>query len=237
MLPENEDSIFREEVWMPEAQEPEEEGTSELIATLLKQHQQLVEACEAKLDEHLTKLAAMHEADAEDVEPLEPGDFVLVDMRERPHAKVNSPWSGPWQVIEHDDNDGAHPMVLCQHIASKKIERFNKTMCKRCNLDLFERVEDAVQYAARDSFEYEIEAILAHTPRGARKRKSKESYQFQVLWKGIERSEDNPSWEPYSNQSLRESEPMREYCQRADVIAELGKDFLPSSAGPSHPRI
>jgi hypothetical protein len=174
----------------------------------------------------------VHEADAEDVEPLEPGDFVLVDMRERPHSKINSPWSGPWQVIEHDDNDGAHPMVLCQHIASKKIERFNKNMCKRCNLDLFEKVEDAVQYAAHDSFEYEIEAILAHTPRGERKRKSRESYQFQVLWKGIERSEDNPSWEPYSNQSLRESEPMREYCKRADVMAELGRDFLPSDTVP-----
>jgi hypothetical protein len=236
MLPENEESIFSEEIWMPTAQEPALEGTSELIATLLKQHQILIETCEAKLDEHLTKLAMMHEVDAEEVEPLEPGDFVLVDIRERPHAKVNSPWSGPWQVIEHDDNDGAHPIVLCQHIASKKTERFNKSMCKKCNLDLFEKVEDAVQYAARDSFEYEVEAILAHTPRGERKRKSREPYQFQVLWKGIERSEDNPSWEPYSNQSLMESEPMREYCQRADVVAELGRDFLPGNAAPPPPR-
>ena len=88
----------------------------------------------------------------------------------------------------------------------------------------------------RDSFEYEVEAILAHTPRGERKRKSREPYQFQVLWKGIERSEDNPSWEPYSNQSLMESEPMREYCQRADVVAELGRDFLPGNAAPPPPR-
>jgi hypothetical protein len=221
---------------MPAAQEPAAEGTSELIATLLKQHQMLIEKGEAKLDEHLQMLAMLHEADADEVEPLEPGEFVLVDMHERPHSKINSPWSGPWQVIEHDDNDGAHPIVLCQHIASKKIERFNKSTCKRANLDLFEKVEDAVEYAARDSFEYEVEAILAHTPRGERKRKSREPYEFQVLWKGIERSETNPSWEPYSNQSLMESEPMREYCRRPDVVAELGRDFLPGNAAPPPPR-
>jgi hypothetical protein len=42
-------------------------------------------------------------------------------------------WSGPWHVIEKEDNDPAHPIMLLQHIASKKIERFNASMCKRCN--------------------------------------------------------------------------------------------------------
>ena len=80
---------------------------------------------------------------------------------------------------------------------------------------------------------HEIEAILDHRPRGERKRKRRDTYEFQVLWRGLERSEDNPSWEPYANESLRASEPLTAYCKRSDVQAELGKDFLPSETEPS----
>jgi hypothetical protein len=225
--PENEMSIFDEEPWMPPMQqEPAEEGKSKMIEDLRRQHEILVDACERKLDEHLEKLATLQEMAAEDIQPLQPGDFVLVDMRERPHCKIQSPWSGPWQVVEHDDNDPPHPIVWLQHIANKRIERFNASMIKRCNLDLFEKVDEAIKFAAADSFEYEVEAVLDHKPRGERKRRRKDTYEFQVLWRGIERSEDNPSWEPYSNESLRASEPFARYVQRADVQAELGKDFI-----------
>ena len=54
----------------------------------------------------------------------------------------------------------------------------------------------------------------------------KDTYQFQVLWRGIDRSEDNPSWEPWANESLRTSEPFVQYCQRTDVRADLGADFV-----------
>jgi hypothetical protein len=129
--------------------------------------------------------------------------------------------------VEHDDNDATHPIVWLQHISSKKVERFNANMCKLCNLDMFEKVDEAIKFAAADNFEYEIEAVLDHRPRGERKRRRRDTYEFQVLWRDIERSEDNPSWEPYSNESLRTSEPMRAYCSRMEVMLELGSDFLP----------
>ncbi len=93
-------------------------------------------------------------------------------------------------------------------------------------MDLFQSLDAALPYAARDNFEYEIEAILDHEPKGERKRKRKDTYHFQVLWRGIDRSEDNPSWEPWTNESLRASEPFLQYCQRADVRADLGTDFV-----------
>jgi hypothetical protein len=232
--PENESSIFDEEPWMPPPQQ--EHAAAEdagLIGTLQRQHAILLDACERKLDEHLEKLAALHEMEKDDMEPLVPGDFVLVDMRERPHTKISSPWSGPWQVVEKEDNDDTHPIMTLQHIASKKLDRFNASMCKRCNLDLFEKVEDAIKWAASDNFEYEIETVLDHRPRGERKRRRKDTYEFQVLWRGIEPSEDNPSWEPYCNESLRASEPFAQYCRRADVLAELGRDFIPSEPAPA----
>lgn len=233
MSPDNESSIFEDESWMPPMQQvPAAESDSPMIERLRKQHEILLDACEQKLDEHLEKLAALNAMAADDISPLVPGDFVLVDMRERPHRKINSPWSGPWQVIEKEDNDDSHPMMILQHIATKKIDKFNASMCKLCNLDMYEQVEDAIQLAASDNFEYEIEAILDHRPRGERKRKSKDTYEFQVLWRGIERSEDNPSWEPYGNESLRASEPFAQYCRREDIQRELGRDFVPSNTAP-----
>jgi hypothetical protein len=231
LSPENEDSIFADEIWSANAQEPaEQEATSQLIADLQRRHELLIDSCEQKQDEHMEKLATLNAMQAPDIQPLVPGDFVLVDMRERPHAKINSPWSGPWQVVEKDDNDTTHPMMVLQHIASKKIDKFNASMCKRCNLDLLDAVEDAIPIAAGDNFEYLIEAVLDHRPRGERKRRSKNTYEFQVLWQGLERSEDNPSWEPYANESLIASEPMEEYCSRPEVIADLGRNFLPKAA-------
>ena len=230
--PENEDSIFAEESWAPGAQEPAAEGANEMIADLVRKHQLLIDSCEQKQDEHLAKLATLQEMAEEDLQPLIPGDFVLVDVRERPHSKVNSPWSGPWLVVDKEDNDPTHPIVMLQHIANKKLERFNVSMCKRCNLDLFDKVEEAIRYAACDNFEYEIEAILDHEPKGKRQRKSKNTYSFQVLWKG-ERNEDNPSWEPFTNGSLRTSQPFIDYCRRSDVLADLGADFIPPSVAPA----
>ena len=233
MSPENEESIFAEEHWSPEAQEAASERDCATIADLRKKHETLVAACEEKQDEHMAKLAALHDMAAQDVEPLQPGDFVLVDMRERPHTKINAPWSGPWQVVEErEDNETRHPMVTCQHIANKKIERFSTKMCKRCDMDLFKELEEAIPFAAADNFEYEIEAVLDHRPRGKRKRQRRDTYEFQVLWRGIEHSDENPSWEPWSNESLRSSEPFITYCQRSDVAMELGKDFLPTSEQP-----
>lgn len=227
--PENEDSIFAEEFWKPGNQEPTRDLDSVVITTLQRQHQVLIDACEEAQDVHIAKLAALNEETEVDASPILPGEFVLVNMKERPHSKINSPWSGPWQVIEQQDNDPTHPIILLQHIASKKVDRFNASMCKRCNLDLFRTLEEAIPVAAADNFEYEIESILSHRPRGERKRKRRDLYEFQVLWRGIERGEDNPSWEPWANESLRASDPLQAYCSRDDVIAELGHDFLPAT--------
>ena len=154
--PENEDSIFAEEFWKPDSQQPTQDQDSAAISTLQRQHQVLIDACEEAQDVHISKLAALNEEQEVDASPIQPGEFVLVNMKERPHSKINSPWSGPWQVIEQQDNDPTHPIILLQHIASKKIDRFNANMCKRCNLDLFRTLEEAIPVAAVDNFEYEI---------------------------------------------------------------------------------
>jgi hypothetical protein len=42
-------------------------------------------------------------------------------------------------------------------------------MCKRCNLDLYGALEEAIPIAAADNFEYEIEQVLDHLPAGPRR--------------------------------------------------------------------
>ncbi len=95
-----------------------------------------------------------------------------------------------------------------------------------------------MKYAAMDVWEYEMEAILDHEPHGPRTFRSgnrkvtrrKEDYSFNVLWKDIPRDDSNPSWEPWGNESLRQSQLFKEYCCRPEVVTELGADFVSSDA-------
>jgi hypothetical protein len=120
-------------------------------------------------------------------------------------------------------------MVELQHLSSKRVGLFHLNMLKFCDLTQLSTIEQAIPYAAKDSFEYEIAEILAHRPTGPRRQqnqlRAKNTYEFQCLWKDLEVSEDNPSWEPWSNESMRSCEAYLIYTQRPDIEAELGKNF------------
>jgi hypothetical protein len=57
-----------------------------------------------------------------------------------------------------------------------------------------------------------------------------------VLWKDIPQDENNPTWEPWANESLRDSHLFEQYCKRPEVLAELGTDFAveQDAAGDQH---
>jgi hypothetical protein len=232
-------SIFADEPWMAAIQANQGDQPHKMIDELKRQHMSLIDACEELLDGEMARLLATNASILQDVERLECGDYVLVDSRERPHKKIASPWFGPYLVIEQMiDDDGARPVVLLQHLATKEVELFHVSMCKRVDLDHFDHIEEATKYAALDVWEYEMEAILDHEPRGPRAFRSgnrriirkKEDYSFSVLWKDLPRDETNPSWQPWENESLRNSHLYKEYCRKPEVLAELGADFALSDA-------
>ena len=230
--PETEDSIFAEEAWLPPMGNEAQEPVPEWITDLKTKHEAILLKCEEMQEELLAKLAAESERELQEdgARPLQVGDFVLLKMEERPHVKDQAPWAGPYEVLELPDHDPHAPTVLAQHIATKAVGKFNVSMLKRCYLSHLQSLEEAIAVAAKDSFEYVIEAVLAHRPEGPRKQrgsrvKAKSSYEFQVLWKDYPQGEDNPSWEPWENVSLRQSEPFKTYCARPDVAAMLGDDF------------
>jgi hypothetical protein len=227
--PETEDSIFADEEWLPprEAQDPRPEW----VTDLQRQHEAIINKCEELQDKLLQDLAAEseHHLRAEGAKPIQVGDFVLLKMEERPHVKHSAPWAGPYEVLAQPDNDPLSPMVLAQHIATKVTGKYAVSMLKRCDLAHLRSIEEAIPLAAKDSFEYIIQEVVAHRPLGPRKVRSKlrpkSDYDFQVLWRDFPLGDDNPTWEPWENESLRSSEPFKAYCARPDVAEQLGADF------------
>ena len=238
--PDTESSIFDTEIQEElanSAQVPAESGSEKSMLELRRQHEVLVQACDSKQEEILEKLKTFNQELLQDAVLLQPGDFVLLDMRERPHGKLQAPWGGPYQVIDHARDDEAGPIFRCQHLASKKVSEFHVSMLKKCNMDRFESSEDAVPYAAMDSWEWEVEKVTAHFPAGPRKAKGKKirpkkGYEFEVWWKGCPPGEDNPTLESWEqNSSLRTCQPYLDYLARPEVKAELGADFAIEQPG------
>ena len=196
-----------------------------LIALLLPN------GCDEKQTELLQKLADKNDMNRTQHQQrsIQVHDFVLVKLADRPQQKSQPRWIGPYLVIAFPDNDSTRPKVTLQHLSTKVVSDFHVNMCKWCDMSMMRQVEDAIPYAAKDSFEYEIEAIMQHTPAGPRRTASglrnKNEFEFKVLWKDIPIGPDNPSWEPYSNESMRQCAPYQEYLRRPEVAADLGANF------------
>ena len=223
--PETEASIFESESWMPPFASVEAEPA--WVNKLAKQHEQLILICEEKQDDLIQKLAQMNIPNA--ARKLEIGDCALLKLTERPHGKVQAPWAGPFLVVSFPDHNADAQMVCCQHLSNKKISLLHLNMLKFCDMSLMSRIEDAIPYAAKDSFEYEIAEIMAHRPTGPRKingvLRPKSDFEFKCLWKDIELSEENPSWEPWTNSSLRSCEAYQAYTSTPAFVATYGQKF------------
>jgi hypothetical protein len=57
-------------------------------------------------------------------------------------------------------------------------------MLKRCDMSLMQKIDEAIPFAAKDCFEYEVEEIMQHAPAGPRRTASglrnKNEYEFRV---------------------------------------------------------
>jgi hypothetical protein len=120
-------------------------------------------------------------------------------------------------------------MALLQHLSTRKTGLFHKDMLKFCDMSSLAAIELAIPYAAKDSFEYEVAEVLEHRPIGPRKVAGKlipkSEYQFRCLWKDLVEDDENPSWECWTNTSLRECDAFKEYLLRPAVIHDLGPNF------------
>ena len=161
---------------------------------------------------------------------VEEGSWVLVYRGGLPHGrpctKLQYSWTGPWRVLSRGGDDG-NPKVECMHAASKKVETFNIAELKAVDISLMDDDESRERVSQRDMWDYSVDSILNHRPRGPRGRRNKTSYSFEVLYKYIERStepgQENPAWQPYV--ALAHTEALQQYCAREDVRAELGAHF------------
>jgi hypothetical protein len=196
-------------------------------------HQILLDRCERLQDEWLGSL--LTDADGDDMDALMPGDTVLVRVTERKHDKLQAPWAGPYLVLDREEVDAGHPKLLLQHVAFKTVGYFALSDLKRCNLDQYASVEAVLPVAALDNFEYSVAEVLDHRPKERRtskgRRAPKKDFEFLVRWADLPEGEDNPSWEPWSNSSLRSCGAYETYCAKPEVVAQLGADFCVADDG------
>jgi hypothetical protein len=177
----------------------------------------------------LSRLAARAESEGE--RAIEEGAWVLAYRGGLPHgrdcSKLQYRWTGPWRVLERPDDD-SHPRVQCMHAASKRVEVFNIAELKAFDSSLLVSAEDFERVAERDMWDYSVDSILNHEPRGPRGRRTKTSYKFEVLYKYLERSDEpgqeNPAWQPYS--AIAHTEALQRYCALESVRADLGANFF-----------
>jgi hypothetical protein len=229
--PETETSIFEEEAWLQPLNPEADQADPEWLIKLRQQHEALIDICDERQNELLEKLAEKNEAArGQHQRPtIQVHDFVLLKLTDRPQQKAQPRWAGPYLVIAFPDNDPTRPKVTLQHLATKVVGDFHLNMLKFCDMSLMQQIEDAIPYAAKDCFEYEIEDVMQHRPAGPRRTaaglRSKSDYEFKILWKDIPLGLDNPSWEPWTNESMRNCQAYQEYIRRSDVAAALGDKF------------
>ena len=223
---------FEDEPWMDIPETASVVGPAEAAAEVTLQkwrenHQILLDTCEKLQDQWLGELLTNPNGD--DLDALVPGDTVLIRMNERKHDKLQAPWAGPYLVVCRQDVDAGHPKLCLQHIATKDVGYFALSDVKRCNLDQYANVEAVLPVAALDNFEYSVAEVLDHRPKerrtGKGRRAPKKDFEFLVLWADLPEDESNPSWEPWSNTSLRTCEAYQQYCAKPEVIQLLGADF------------
>jgi hypothetical protein len=203
----------------------------EWLIKFQQQHEALIDICDEKQSDILEKLANLNaEKNIESqLRHIQVHDFVLVKLTDRPQQKAQPRWSGPYLVISFPDNDPARQIVTLQHLSTKVVGEFHVNMTKFCDMSLMKVVEDAIPYAAKDNFEYEIESVIEHRPQGPRRTSAglrpKSDYEFKCLWKDIELSDDNPSWEPWTNASLRSCEAYMQYTSDPAFVRLNGAGF------------
>ena len=191
-----------------------------------EQHEQLLASCESAQDVLLQKAANLRGPEAAELDSLVPGVAVLVSAEERSTHKLAARWLGPYLVVSAPEGQ----RVTLQHLASKRVGDFELAMCKRFDLGLVGEVDELLPLAAADHFEYVVAEVEQHRPLRRKlpngRPRPKGDFEFLVRWEGLPLGEDNPSWEPWSNGSLRSCEPYLQYLRRPEVVELLGSNFV-----------
>lgn len=207
---------------------PRSEDPQGFVRELQEEQVALFARAEEYQNLQLAKLAERAEQEGE--RAVEEGSWVLVYRGGLPHGrpctKEQYRWTGPWRVLERGGDDSS-PRVQCMHAASKRVEAFSLAEIKAFDHSLLHSIEDFERVAQRDTWDYTVDSILDHRPRGPRGRKAKSSFSFLVSYKFLEQSteagQENPAWQSYD--AISHTEALQQYCARDSIRAELGANF------------
>jgi hypothetical protein len=101
-------------------------------------------------------------------------------------------------------------------------------------MSLVSDTNEWLSLAAADHFEYLVESIEEHRPAQRRlangRLRPKSDFEFLVRWEGLPIDDENPSWEPWTNASLRTTDAFTTYLAKPEVATALGSDFAASKS-------
>jgi Chromo (CHRromatin Organisation MOdifier) domain len=188
-----------EGIFLPRTERPQSASLTDASAAMIKTQDELCRrAAELRRQADNDRLASHDKV----ITIFETGTYVLIQNVDQPQMRFHTKWSGPFQVLEHQNSEHKLLDLITKLVHSTRIKEFN-----------FNPMEvDPLDIAQRDYLEYFVEEILEH--RGNPKKVS--TLQFLVKW--LNYTEDYNTWEPLAN--LRLVGPLHKYL-RANQMEKL----------------
>ena len=196
-----------EGIFLPRTERPQFASLTEASAAMIKTQDELCKrAAELRREADNAHLTSKDKV----ITVFETGTYVLIQYVDQPPTRLHTKWSGPFQVLGHQNSE-----YKLLDLITKKEKLVHSTRIKEFNFDPME--VDPLDIARRDYLEYFVEEILEH--RGNPKKVS--TLQFLVKW--LNYTKDHNTWEPWAN--LRLVGPLHKYL-RANQLEKL----IPSTA-------
>lgn len=198
-----------EGILLPRSERPKFASLTDASAEMIKTQDELCRrAAELRRQADHAHLTSQDEI----ITIFEKGTYVLIQYVDQPPTRLHTKWSGPLQVLGHQNSE-----YKLLDLITRKEKLVHSTRIKQFNFN--PREVYPLDIARRDYLEYFVDEILEH--RGNPKKVS--TLQFLVKW--LNYTEKYNTWEPWAN--LRLVGPLHKYL-RANQMEKL----IPSTAKP-----
>jgi hypothetical protein len=177
--------------------------STEFVTELHRAHESMLDAASNCLLAEQRRLEQENGPGAA-VQPLSPGDLVLLHYPTRPPSKLHSRVAGPFRVVERRGNLIFARDLTCERIIERDAEMWTPFLTPRSMSE-----EELRRIAAADLGETNVEAIVNH-----RGELTKSKIEFEVVW-----SDGEHTWEPWK--TVRQLTALDAYLEANPKLGSL----------------
>jgi hypothetical protein len=177
--------------------------STEFVTELHRAHESMLDAASTWLLAEQRRLE-QEKGPSAAVQPLSPGDLVLLHYPTRPPSKLHSRVAGPFRVVERRGNLIFARDLTCERVIERDAEMWTPFLTPHPMAEAELR-----RIAAADLGETNVEAIVNH-----RGELTKAKIEFEVLWSDGERT-----WEPWK--TVRQLAALDAYLTANPMLGSL----------------